>query len=104
MKETKIFDTPALATQFYVTRGGFGAITQTLRGAVQHCDIESQDDFVWVVEVEVALDETPVTFPNTQFDDDDYEPGPDERTEESSCFQCQNLYSECTCAKWGIDR
>ncbi len=53
-KSFQIFDTPALAAAAYVEQGGFGEIWQTLRGAVTHCPIEYQEEFVWVVEVENA--------------------------------------------------
>lgn len=69
MKTTKVFDDVKQAAQFYADNGGFGTITQTLRGAVQHCEVGAQEDIVWFVEVEIETQRSTLVMRDHQFDE-----------------------------------
>lgn len=72
MKTLRIFETEHEALEFHVDNGASGDLFQTLRGVVQHCAIEAQDDEVWCVELESKrIDDPMYQFPDTRLPDDE---------------------------------
>lgn len=55
MSTSHVFDSVEAAVKFYSQNNGFGEIYQTLRGAVQFCPIETQNDSIWVVDITATV-------------------------------------------------